>query len=61
LPFWKYFIGFQFHLSIQIDDIIFFNLVFIVLISNFFLSSFVKVIILFNFTLQSEHCFLCQF
>jgi len=57
------FISFQFHPSIQIDGIIFFNSVLIVLIFNFFLGPFVKVIILFNFTIQSKHCFkfLCQF
>jgi hypothetical protein len=40
----------------------FFNLIFIVLIFNFFLNPFVKVIILFNLTLQSKFYFyfLCQ-
>jgi len=35
-PFYKSFIGFQFYSSIQIDGIIFFNSVFIILISNLF-------------------------
>ena len=61
-PFCKSFIGFQFHPLIQIDGIMFFNLIFIVLIFNFFLNPFVKVIILFNLTLQSKFYFyfLCQ-
>jgi len=60
--FCKSFIGFQFHPLIQIDGIMFFNLIFIVLIFNFFLNPFVKVIILFNLTLQSKFYFyfLCQ-
>jgi len=55
--FCKSFIEFQCYPSIQIDSIIFSNLVLIVLIFNFFLGHLVKVIILFNFTLQSKHCF----
>ena len=42
---------FLIHHSIRVDSIIFFNLIIVVLNSNFFLDSFVKVIILFNFTL----------
>jgi len=38
------------------NGIMFFNLV-LLLFSVFFLVFFVKVIILFNFTLQSKHCF----
>jgi len=62
--FCKNFNGFQFYPSIQTDGIMYFNLVLIVLISNFFVGSFLKVIILFNFTLQLQHfyfIFLCQF
>jgi hypothetical protein len=52
---YKSFIGFQFYQWIQIDCIIFsiWSLLFWFLI--FFLVSFVKVIILFNFTLQSKY------
>jgi hypothetical protein len=42
-PACKNFIGFKFHHLIQIYSIIFFNLVLIVLISNFSLSTFIKV------------------
>jgi hypothetical protein len=42
---------FLIHHSIRVDSIIFFNLIIVVLNSSFFLDSFVKVIILFNFTL----------
>ena len=42
-PVCKNFIGFKFHHLIQIYSIIFFNLVLIVLISNFSLSTFIKV------------------
>ena len=56
-PFYKSFIDFQFYPLIKIDGIIFFNLIFIVLISNFFIGTFVKVIILFNSTIQSKYYF----
>jgi len=57
---------FQFNLSISIYQILYFSiwslffwfltLILVVLISNFFLDFFVKVIILFKFTLQSKIC-----
>jgi len=47
--FCKSFIGFQFHHSIQINDIMFFNLILIVLISNFFLVLFCKIYYSFQF------------
>jgi hypothetical protein len=40
--FCKSFIGFQFHISIQIDDIMLSNLILIVLIFNFFSWPFIK-------------------
>jgi hypothetical protein len=51
-PFGKTLIGFQFHPSIQIFGIIFFNLILIVLNSNFFLSYFIKILLVFNFIIQ---------
>jgi len=59
--FYKSSISFQLYHSIQIDGIIFFDLVLIIMISNFFLDSFVKIIILFNFTLQSKIFFYIKF
>jgi hypothetical protein len=50
--FHKRFTGFQFYYSIQIDGIIFSNLIIIDLIMIFFIGSSVKVTILFNITLQ---------
>jgi hypothetical protein len=54
LIFYKSFICFQFRSSISIWHIIFFKLVLILLISNFFLDYFIKNLLIFNFILYSK-------
>jgi hypothetical protein len=55
--FCKTIIDFQFQPSIQIDYIMFSNLILIVLIFIFFPDIFVKIIILFNFIIQLQFYF----
>jgi hypothetical protein len=56
-PFYKSFICFQFHLLIQV-----YGILFLPICSSFFLFfSFIKVIFLFNFTLQSNIKFILYF
>ena len=57
-PFCKSFIGFQFHPLIQIDGIMFFNLIFIVLIFNFFSKPFCKSYYSFQFNPSIKILFL---
>jgi hypothetical protein len=54
LIFYKSFICFQFRSLISIWHIIFFKLVLIFLISNFFLDYFIKNLLIFNFILYSK-------